>query len=202
MVSQPMMFHRNNGVNHVIVEYHVDDSLGETDSKEMFLKCITDLKREGLESTVNWKPQRHLGVNIEYGANGQVTLHRESNTLQHIAPPGLCNAKPYFTPMEPMSLVQEESRSEEDCKLDPRVKRGNFLFLNSKRSEMTGKLIFQRVILPRKLDVLLCTNYIVSPNSDNGFDLFSPDLPYKSVVTIVFYSLLKKVHFFPVYKNW
>ena len=54
--SQPMMFHRNDGTNHVTVGCHVDDSLGESDSKEMFLKCVADLKREGLESTVNWKP--------------------------------------------------------------------------------------------------------------------------------------------------
>ena len=38
--SQPMMFHRNDGTNHATVWYHVDDSLRETDSKEMFLKCV------------------------------------------------------------------------------------------------------------------------------------------------------------------
>ena len=87
----------------------------------MFLKCVAELKREGLESTVNWKPERHLGINIQYGTNGQVTLKQESNTLQFISSLGMTGAKPYFTPMEPMSLAQEESRSEEDLELDPRV---------------------------------------------------------------------------------
>ena len=80
-----MMFHRNDGTNHVTVGFHVGDSLGETDSKEMFLTCIAALKREGLESTVNWRPERHLDINIQYDANGQVTLQQESNTIQFIS---------------------------------------------------------------------------------------------------------------------
>ena len=92
------MFHRNDGINHVAVGFHVDDSLGETDSKEMFLKCITALKSEGLESTVNWRPERHLGINIQYDTNGQVTLQQERNTLQFISSIGMTGAKPYFTP--------------------------------------------------------------------------------------------------------
>jgi hypothetical protein len=120
-VSEPMMFHKDDGTDHVNVGYHCDDSLGEVTSKEMFAQSVADLKAEGLESTVNWRPERHLGITIVYGPKHMITLHQESNVLQFIASLGLQDAKKSFTPMEPLSLKQEESMTEEDSKPDPRV---------------------------------------------------------------------------------
>ena len=133
------------------VGFHVGDSLGETDSKEMFLKCIAALKREGLESTVNWRPERHLGINIQYDANGQVTLQQESNTHQFLSSIGMTGAKPYFTPMEPMSLAQEESRSADDLELDPRIK----LYQGC-----TGQAIW---ILQTRFDIILVVQLYLCP---------------------------------------
>ena len=92
-----------------------------------------------------------MGINIQYDANGQVTLQQESNTLQYISSIGMTDAKPYFTPMEPMSLAQEESCSADDLELDPRVK----LY-----QSCSGQAIW---ILQTRFDIILVVQLYICP---------------------------------------
>ena len=113
-----MVFHRDDGENHINAGFYVDDGKFITNSEKLFLKTVEQLKIKGLTGKPIRNPTSFLGIGYVYAEDGSVLAHQKNNILQLIASLNLHEAKPCSSPIDPK---REEEIGQDTSPLTPKT---------------------------------------------------------------------------------